>query len=1853
MRARPSSASTPFIRVRGARHNNLRGFDLDLPLGRLIAVTGVSGSGKSSLAFDTLYAEGQRRYVESFSAYARQFLERMDRPRVDSVEGIPPAIAIDQTNPVRSSRSTVGTMTELADYSKLLWARAAELHCDGCGELVAPRRVEDVWEFLLNRADRGEALILFPYRAPETGPEAARAALARMGFRRARAQDGVLRALEDFPAGRPAAGEAIDVVVDRLQAGAGRRGRAIDSIEQAFHFGAGVMGVVSGDGERSLFSRGLSCERCGKSFRDPSPGLFSFNHPLGACETCRGFGRILEIDLSRVIPDPSLSLEQGAIRPWTTEAFRGEHKDLMVFCRKRGIPTRTPWRDLRDPERQAVIEENEEFYGVRGFFRWLESRTYKMHIRVLLSRYRGATPCPACGGARLKPEALLFRVGGMRISDFHSLPIRRAREFVEVLEIGGTRGAACEPVLAEMRSRLRYLDEVGLGYLTLDRTSRTLSGGEVQRVNLTTALGSALVNTLYVLDEPSIGLHARDSERLVRILHGLRDQGNTLVVVEHDPAIVRSADWAVDLGPGAGEAGGHKVYEGPVDGLLRARGSLTGAYLRGARRVPLPSRRRAPVTGRAVRIRAARTHNLKRIDVDIPLGLMVCVTGVSGSGKSTLVADILCGASPEGAPGTGCDLIEGAGLVSGRLLVDQSPVGRTPRANPATYTGAWGELRRRFAAEPLARRRGYTPRTFSFNAPGGRCDRCQGSGHERVRMQFLSDIFVTCSDCAGSRFRREVLDVRYHGLSAADALALTVHEARAAFAGADPIERALAPLEEVGLGYLRLGQPVNTLSGGESQRLKLALHLAHAPRTGALLCFDEPTTGLHFEDVARLLRVFDRLVGAGHTVVVIEHNLDVIRAADWLIDLGPEGGEEGGRVVAAGPPERIIDSEDSHTGRQLRLYLKAWEGAPSAPAGSGPALPAGVIPASALSEGGTIEVRGAREHNLRNLDLDIPRDRLVVITGLSGSGKSTLAFDILFAEGQRRYLESLPVFARQYLDALSRPDVDRVRGLPPTVSIEQRTSRGGRKSTVATVTEIYHFLRLLYAKLGLQHCPRCNVPIASQSERQIFDDLRRRYAGARIRLLAPVVINRKGFHRIRLRRLRDRGFTEARIDGALRPLDPLPALDRFRAHTIEVVTAAGRVSEPNRRILQSGISRTLAAGNGVLVALPEGRRAERLYSLRRVCPSCSESFQELEPACFSFNSHHGACSACRGYGVELVGDLQAEVARRAGGEEQPDPTSWEEEAAADGARPCAACGGTRLKPSSLAVRYRGMSIAALAALGVGEARRRLAALRPRGRERDISEPVLREILERLAFLEEVGLGYLTLDRSADTLSGGEAQRIRLAAQLGSRLRGVLYVLDEPTIGLHRRDTRRLLATLTRLRDRGNTVVVVEHDEETIRSADHLIDLGPGAGRHGGELVAQGTPAEVAAEPRSLTGAALRGELVLPAAPSGAAAGEWLRVRGARLHNLKDLSLDLPLGRLTAVTGVSGSGKSTLVREVIYRELRRLLNGDLAAAAAASRGRGRFGAGIRGRGDGAGGRLDGYASLRRAVEVDPSPIGRTPRSNPATYVGFYAEIRALFARTPEARARGYEAARFSFNVGGGRCEACAGQGRVKVVMNFLPDAYVVCERCGGKRFNVETQEVLYGGRSIAQVLDLTVAEGLEAFAAHPRIRRFLEVLDGIGLGYLALGQPSHTLSGGEAQRIKLAYELGKEPAGRTLYVLDEPTTGLHAADVTRLVTVLRRLVERGDTVLVIEHNLDLIAACDWLVDLGPEGGEAGGRLVAQGVPLQVARHGESHTAASLRESIKAARPAPAGPASVRRVATPRNRSRARGFQPASN
>ncbi|WP_297351065.1 excinuclease ABC subunit UvrA, partial [Paraburkholderia sp.] len=1893
--------------------------------------------------------EGQRRYVETFSPYARQFLDRMDKPQVDRIEHSPPAIAIDQVNPVRTSRSTVGTMTELNDHLKLLYARAAELFDRKTAQPVRHDSPETIYGDLAARtaADDPRLVVTFPVELPESATEEEVAQwLSASGYTRVQAQREV-----PSPTGPR---KLLDVVADRFRLSAVEKGRAVEAIEASLKRGGGRVNVYvlpqaseeSAEAEPQIwrFSTGLHNPDSDLRYADPQPALFSFNSAYGACETCRGFGRVIGVDLGLVIPDERKTLRGGAIKPMQTPAWKECQDDLMRYAAKAGIPRDTAWSALTQPQRDWVINGSPDWngkwqthwYGVKRFFEYLESKAYKMHIRVLLSKYRSYTPCEVCGGARLKTESLLWRLGtklnadavlepvqrflprgvdwnraqlealpGLTVHDLMLLPIERIRRFFDNLNLpSALLDDALKLLLAEVRTRLKYLCDVGLGYLTLDRQSRTLSGGEVQRINLTTALGTSLTKTLFVLDEPSIGLHPRDLNRIVEAMHRLRDAGNTLVVVEHDPSVMLAADRLIDMGPGPGERGGTIIFDGvPED--IRSSGTLTGEYLGGRRHVADVSHWSSrPVTKDTPRIvlEGASQHNLQDATVEIPLQRLVCVTGVSGSGKSTLIQDVLYpalarhfGVATE-SPGAFRRLV-GADQVNEVVFVDQSPIGKTARSNPASYVGAFDEIRKLFAKVPLAQQRGYGPGMFSFNSGDGRCPTCGGSGFEHIEMQFLSDVYLRCPDCDGRRYRAELLEVKIErgtparALSIADVLELTVSEATAYFAEDAEVLRVLKPIVDVGLEYVKLGQPVPTLSGGEAQRLKLAGFLAEAAQAKTarsakqatavrLFMFDEPTTGLHFDDIAKLMQAFGKLLAGGHSLIVIEHNLDVIRAADWLIDLGPEGGDAGGRVLCAGTPEQVKTCAESYTGQALLQYDAAMNAAAD-PAVQGMPLQKALTAARARRavEGeDVVRIVNAREHNLKSLDVDIPHGKFNVITGVSGSGKSTLAFDILFHEGQRRYLESLNAYARSIVQPAGRPEVDAVYGIPPTVAIEQRLSRGGRKSTVATTSEVWHFLRLLYVKLGLQHCIHDGTPVTAQSVESIAAQLLRDHKGQHVGFLAPLVVNRKGIYTDLAKWAKARGNSHLRVDGEFLPVDPWPKLDRFREHTIELPVADIVVSADNEAELRRLLCETLEIGKGVMHllapldglqnALKSGRATARLgtvkvLSTKRACPVCGTSYPELDPRMFSYNSKHGWCTTCVGTGLALTREQRAAyddtvVAEDGRGREQSLPSEEQEpEGVVD--EPCPDCHGTRLNPTARAVTFESQAIVDVAQWAVSDTRRWVDSLDLKGRDADIARDVVSEIGSRLQFLEEVGLGYLSLDRAAPSLSGGEAQRIRLAAQLGSNLQGVCYVLDEPTICLHPRDNQILLNALRKLGEKGNTLVVVEHDEDTIRRADHIIDIGPGAGKRGGTLVAQGSVADLSAQSDSLTGQFLANPIVHPLQPrrtvkpkikSAAAVPEqWLTVHGGKLHNLRNVTVGLPLARLVAVTGVSGSGKSTLARDVLManlldavgrsvlsspatRRARKAAQDEPAAnrrssVLARSAPRAQLNVTHAWQGCDA---VTGWESIDRVLEVDQTPIGKTPRSCPATYIGVWDAIRKLFAGTLEARARGYTASRFSFNTGDGRCPACEGQGVRTIGMSFLPDVKVPCDVCHGQRFNPETLAVTWRGKNIGDVLTMEIDEAVEFFAPITNIAHPLQLMKDVGLGYLTLGQPSPTLSGGEAQRIKLVTELSKvrdditrrgQKAPHTLYVLDEPTVGLHMADVARLIRVLHRLVDGGHSVVVIEHDLDVIAEADWIIDLGPEGGVGGGSIVAATDPEGLVKVRESHTGAALRPVLE--------------------------------
>ncbi|MBM4359870.1 MAG: excinuclease ABC subunit UvrA, partial [Deltaproteobacteria bacterium] len=1028
------------IELSGARLHNLKGVTLSLRAGELVAVTGVSGAGKSSLAFDTLYAEGQRRFVESFSPYARQFLERLERPPMDGLDPIAAAVAVDRRAPVKSSRSTVATMADLEPYLAALFLREARPLCPECGRLAERTDAMHAAASAIAGNDGERATVT--YRARVEGTEhylELREGLVREGYRRVRI-GGETREIDDVRPTEALAAGSLEVVVDRIKLAARERTRLAAALEEAWRRGTDRAEVAL-ESRTIVLTRGLSCGGCGRTFVAPSAGLFSYQSPVGACATCRGFGRVLGVDWNKVTPDDRATLAGGAIRPWRGAKTAWERKALAKYCERRGIPMDRPWGELGVEQRRGILEgeggwTGGKYPGVKLWFEWLETKSYKMHVRVMLSRYRSYDPCAACGGKRLGPTALGYRVDGLDLGDWHGLELREARRRVEALAVATGQGDLARHELA---SRLGYLERVGLGYLNLDRQARTLSGGEAQRVALTAALGSSLTGALFVLDEPTVGLHPSDLPPLVEAMRDLASRGNAVVVVEHDPRVIVAADRVLELGPGAGHDGGRLVFDGSPK-AARTKAHATARALEPVEVAPARELR-----GEVLRIRGARANNLRGVDVTLPLGALVAVCGPSGSGKSTLVEAVLyrtlARAVSEGdveSPGAH-DAIDGVAAVSRVVLVDQSPLGRTSRGNAATYSDCWTRFRQLFASQPAAVLRELGPSHFSFNVAAGRCEACSGEGAETVEMQFLADVRLTCPACGGKRFRPEVLEVDYEGRNVADVMSMSVREVIDWIGEREPsIARSLEPLDRLGLGYLPLGQPLSTLSGGEAQRLKLARALAES-QPGTLLVLDEPSAGLHATEVLAVIDALRELVRRGVSVVAVEHDPALIAASDHVVELGPGAGSDGGTLVFEGSPARLRDA-NTRTGRAL---LEAARPARSRARGAETAHRP-VPPPDA------IVVRGAREHNLSEVDVAIPRGKLVVVTGPSGSGKSSLAFDVVFAEGQRRFLETLTPYARQFLPTMPKPDVDQVHGVPPSIALEQRTTRAGVSSTVAT-----------------------------------------------------------------------------------------------------------------------------------------------------------------------------------------------------------------------------------------------------------------------------------------------------------------------------------------------------------------------------------------------------------------------------------------------------------------------------------------------------------------------------------------------------------------------------------------------------------------------------------------------------------------------------------------------------------------------------------------------------------------------------------------------------------------------------------
>ncbi|MFN7986949.1 MAG: hypothetical protein U0529_05720 [Thermoanaerobaculia bacterium] len=1625
----PGARRAQTISLCGAREHNLAGFDLEIPRGKLTVVTGVSGSGKSSLAFDTLLREGQRRFLELVPSYARQFAGGFRRPEIVSVEGLGPAVAVSQGIALSNPRSTVGTMTEVWDLLRLLYARLGE--------------------------------------APE----------------------------------------------------------------------------------------GVTLSR----------GLFGFNGE-GACPSCRGLGVEDRLDPELLVADASRTIREGALRVSTPNGYLMYSQVTLAVLddvlRAHGGSVDVPWRDLSDEVRGVVLNGSDRLlvpfgkHPLENRLKWKgitarprEEGHYRGLLPVMEEILRGkrndsilrfvrTSPCRDCGGSRLRPEARSVLWRGRPIDALAAFSARELRRF---LAADGDGGPVFAPIRDEVLARCALMDDLGLGDLAFDRAAPTLSTAEARRLRLLSLALGDLRGLLVVLDEPSAGLHPRDIARLLRVLRGLRDRGQTVVVVDHDPALARSADWLVDLGPGPGSAGGRLLFSGPPDDLLAPDGPDTptrrwlleeaaATLSPGASRGTSPRATAASSSGLALVALAGLTrHNVAGVTLRLLPHALNLVTGVAGAGKSSLLAAAV-------------ERLRADAAFPRVVVIDADPIGRTPRSNPATYTGAFDLVRDLFAATPAAKARGFGKGHFSFNTAGGRCESCEGAGVHEVGMRYLGSVDLVCDACAGRRFHPDVLEVRLDGLSIADVLERSVADAAARFRGHQRLARILDALLGLGLGYLPLGQPATTLSGGEAQRVKLATELAKAS-SPALVVLDEPTTGLHAADVAVLVAAFGRLCEAGHTLLVADHDLGLVRAADRVTELGPGSGPDGGRVVVEGSLEDLVACAEAPTGAALRgeVVVAAEPSAAARTAGA------------ENGDDAVLELSGVTTHNLRGVTAAFPVPGFTVVTGPSGSGKSSLVFDTLLAESQARFADLVSPWARRFLPMKGGAELEAASGLTAAVAVPAEAGRRNPRATVGTVTEIDERLRLLFARAGSRPCPRCgrdaSGPACACGER-----------------LAPLWAADFSPHAERgaCPSCRGLGFLEACDPSRLvsRPDLPLDggALDgtRFGAylgeadgqHMATLRAAAGAlgldVSGPWRGL--SPEARSLAmdgAGERVFDVPWEYRRGKR-------------------------TGVHRFSSPWKGLARLVEAEYERVHADERGEELEPLLVD----------RPCAACGGERLRPAARAVVFAGLRAPEAAALDADGLAAWLDG--PAGADagtglEHVAGPIRSDLRRRVEALRDSGLGYLSPSREIATLSGGEAQRVRLAAALGGGLVGVTYVLDEPTQGLHPRDTARLAAVLRGLAEAGNAVVVVEHDAALVAAADHVVELGPGSGPDGGLVVASGSPADLRSDASTYTGRLLR-RAVPRRSSAPRALSPGVTVRGAYWHNLKDVDVSFPAGGLVVVAGVSGSGKSTLVLDVLAPSLRASFRGEEPVGCRA---------------------LELHSPLADLLASGQDFLAVGGASTVATLAGVADGLRRRFAATPEAKARKLSARAFSAAVPGGRCEACAGRGVVTVAMDLLPDVTVGCEVCGGRRYSDDVLACRVDGRSLTDLLDAPVAEVASWLSADRSTAAPLLDLREIGLGYLRLGQEGVALSSGERQRLRLARLLAAASARPTAVLLDEPTRGLGFDDVDRLLAALERLAAAGHLVVVVEHHPEVIAAADWLVELGPEGGERGGRVVRAG------------------------------------------------------
>jgi len=1622
------------IIIRRATENNLKSLDINIPRNKFVVVTGVSGSGKSSLIYDIIYKEAQRKYLQSFSSKARQLLGKLSRPKVEHISGLSPVISVDQYSTHSSPRSTVGTMSGLYDLLRLLFARIGNVPSD------------------------------FPSKV-----------------------------------------------------------------------------------ERSLFS---------------------FNTPKGACPTCKGLGVEDKISIDLLIADENKTIREGALKISTPTGYivysQVTIDVLNMVCESEGYNVDIPWKDLTPEQKHIVLYGSDKIkipYGkhtLESRMKWSgitakprEEDYYKGIIPVMevilkrdrnknILRFVESVTCNSCSGKRLKPEALSVLFHGNSIIDFAEMNIVELQEYFKHIKFTQKEFSVGQEIKNNIIKKTSLLIDLGLGYLNLNRESTSLSGGEMQRIRLANQANSNLRGIIYVLDEPSVGLHPKDNDKLIAILKKLRDNGNTVIAIEHDEKTMLAADYLIDIGPDAGKNGGELVLNSKICNLPQLVGEIKNSktldYLSSKQESDLYKNKPNDIFDSII-ITGANINNLKNITVEFKLGAFNVVTGVSGAGKSSLVKQLLGKHFKNKASGKNLPLdfisISGDEKIEKVIEIDQSPIGRTPRSNPATYTKLSDHIRDLFASLPETKNRNWKKGRFSFNVKGGRCEECEGAGYKQIGMHFLGNVDVLCPVCNGKRFNKETLEICYNGKNIYEVLEMQIDEALHFFEGKPKLVRILQTMYDLGLGYIALGQSSTTLSGGEAQRIKLASELAKNTRGNTLYILDEPTTGLHSADIKVLLNALNALSEKGHTIISIEHNADFILNANHIIDLGPESGTKGGNLVVSGNVKNVLDCKESYTAQalsesiefDLNQFIKTKQ-----------KLDSKAIQTK-LEE--PIRFKSVSTNNLKDIDFDIPVNKITCITGVSGSGKSSLAFDTVFAEGQNLFIENFSAYIRKLIGQKRKTEFESATGLMPAIAISQKQVVNNPRSTVGTLTEISDYYRLLFSRTATHEQSKKANPPASAFSFNNQEGACEYCKGLGNNIVCNVE---------KLITNPDKSL----IDGALSGTKTGKFYGDPFGQYIAILQQVGKELNIDFGKVWNELSNK---ARQIAMYGTDERKYQVNWKYNRKGRTGQHNFETIWQGFTGYVNEEYNRKHADSRGTAMLG-LMKEVK-------------------------CEYCCGSRYKDEILQWKYFYKNIAELSELTISESIDFFNIITEEENTGNnssskikelfaISEPIINEVLERFRFIADLGLSYISINRSIASLSGGEAQRLRLAGMLASGLTGVLFVLDEPTVGLHSRDTKRLISQLQKLRDFGNTIIIVEHDEDMILAADNIIEMGPGAGNMGGKIIASGNPKEIQAS-NSLTGQYLSGNKKLIANNFSANISKHIELKGANANNLKNIDIDIPLNKLVAITGVSGSGKTSLVFEVLYPTIKEQRPINCSS-------------------------VSGLEIAGKVVSIDSTMPSQSSASNVLTYTGLFDIIRDEFAKTKLAKEQKLAKRHFSFNQKGGRCEHCHGRGQIKIAMDFLQDVWVECEECKGERFVQDVLKCKYKSLSIYDVLQLTVKEAKEIFSENDKLYKGLNILIESGLGYIKMGQSTNTFSGGELQRLKLANELINSTNTKTIFLLDEPTTGLHFEDINSLLKIFYRLLSEGHSIIVVEHNKGIISNANHIIELGPESGDKGGEIV---------------------------------------------------------